>query len=258
MTKCVPFVLLFALLVTSCGSDSPSSKNTDSIPKIIVVKDTIPTVAIALTMGGDTISSVNASDLFYSFNKSRMSTKKKSLSPKEVRKRFMPVDPECEGEAMWQLERFFFLDSLKKINESVDHDMGQTIEVVIRVVDTIKKTPEGCWVAWTMYYTTAKQCPFAEGTYYMLSTYSKEGKLISTQCMGGDASGGDAPISWSTTQSTNIFQDGSFRSLYADSTEDYDEEKGKPIASVLRRTYTGKIATSGKIASEEKEIDRTE
>lgn len=254
----------FLFLTCGCGNDAPLSSNNDSIPRIIVnkdtvaIKDSIPQIAIALTMGGDTIAPDNASDLFFAFNKTTMNSKRKLLSPKEVRKRFIPIDPNCDGEAMWQLERFFFLDSLKKINESVDHDMGQTIAVNIRVVDTIKKTPEGCWVAWTMYYTTAQQCPFAEGTYYMLSTYSKDGKLISTQCMGGEASGGDAPISWSTTQATNIFQDGSYRSLYADSTEDYDEEKGKPILGVLRRTYTGQITASGKITSEEKEIERTE
>jgi hypothetical protein len=253
--------ILWSLLV-SCGSDDASTKSSDSIPRIIVAKDSaavndsIPATAIAFSLGGDTIVTGNANDIFFSFTKSMENNKCKLLSVKEVRKRFLPIDPNCDGEANYQLKRFFELDSLRKADEDIDHDMGQTINVEIRVVDTIKKNKDDCWVAWTIYYTTAQQCPFAEGTFFMLTTYDKAGKLISTQCMGCIAGGGDAPISWTKTHTSNIFQDGSFRGLYADSTEDYDEAKGKPVYSIYRNVYTGQIAPNGKITVNQKEIER--
>lgn len=259
--------IISAVVLTAfcaCGSEEPSENNSDSTPRIIVAKDSIvpvdtsPKTSLAFTMGGDTIATGNANDIFYSFTKKLALNKRKPLSVKEVRKRFMPFDPNCDGEANYQLIRFFELDSLHKAGETIDGDMGQTIQVDIRLVDTIKKTPEGCWVAWTLYYSTAAQCPFSEGTYFMLSTYDKAGKLVSTQCMGCDAGGGDAPISWTKTHSTNIFQDGSFRGLFADSTEDYNEEQGRAQISVYRRTFTGQISGAGTISVEEKEIERTE
>ncbi len=264
MQKLILVGFLSVLILGSCGNETTTNKPEDSIPKIIVAQDsvpvidTIPSIAIALTMGGDTISTSDRSVIFYSFTKSLTDNKKKILSAKEVRRRFLPIDPDCDPEAAYQIQKFFILDSLKKIGEPIDGDMGQTIQVDIRLVDTIKKTPEGCWVAWTMWYTTPQACPFAEGTYFMLSTYDTKGKLISTQCMGCDAGGGDAPISWTKTHSTNIFDDGSFRGLYADSTEDYNEETDKPVISVYRRTFTGQISAAGKITVEEKEIERTE
>lgn len=264
MRKKAPLIIVAILMLNACGNEQSKNLSTDSIPKIIVSKDSviitdsIPAVALALTFGGDTIAPADRASIFYSFTAALSKSKKKPLSVKEVKKRFLPIDPDCEEESMYQLQRFFVLDSLKKIGEIPDGDMGQTIQVDIRLVDTIKKTPEGCWVAWTLYYTTPQACPFAEGTYFMLSTYTKEGKLVSTQCMGCDAGGGDAPISWTKTHSTNIFQDGSFRGLYADSTEDYDEEIGKPLVSIYRRTFTGQISDAGKITVEEKEIERTE
>lgn len=256
------FVL--CIMLCSCGSTTTTENNSDTIPRIIVAKDSVPAsdtllpATIAFTLGGDTITTSNANDIFFSFTKKLIALKRKPLSVKEVRQRFLPIDPNCDGEASYQLKRYFELDSLRNAHEDIDSDMGQTINVEIRLVDTLKKHADGCWVAWTMYYTTAQQCPFAEGTYFMLSTYNKSGKLVATQCMGSVAGGGDAPISWTKTHTSNIFQDGSFRGLYADTTEDYDEKKGKPVYSIYRNVYTGQIAPDGKITVNEKEIERTE
>jgi hypothetical protein len=75
--------------------------------------------------------------------------------------------------------------------------------------------------------------------------------------MGCDAGGADAPISWTKRHETNIFKDGSFRGLFADSTEDYDAND-KPVYSIYRKTYTGQIDTTGRIVLDEKEIERSE
>ena len=253
-----------ALFLLSCGSETTvTDKAQDSAPDTIVNHDTIPeadttpALTLASTMGGDTITPEDRSQIFYAFTVKLAENKRKPITAKEARKRFMPLDPNCDQDAAYTLQAFFKLDSLKRIGETPDPDMGQIVSTEIKLIDTIRKTPNGSWVAWTLSYSTAEQCPYAHGTYFMLTTYDKSGKIISTQCMGCDAGGADAPISWTKRHETNIFKDGSFRGLFADSTEDYDAND-KPVYSIYRKTYTGKIDTTGRILLDEKEIERTE
>lgn len=257
-------IALVTSIAMSCGNETKVSDTTvDSLPDSVAVNDTVKlndTIAfnaIASTLGGDTISPADRSQIFYSFTVKLAENKRKLITAKEARKRFMPLDPNCDQDAAYTLQAFFKLDSLKRLGETPDHDMGQIVEAEIRLVDTIRKTPNGSWVAWTLAYSTAQQCPYAHGTYFMLSTYDKSGKMISTQCMGCDAGGADAPISWTKRHETNIFKDGSFRGLYADSTEDYDVYD-KPVYSIYRKTYTGQIDSTGRIVLNEKEIERSE
>lgn len=253
-----------ALFLLSCGSETAvTDKAQDSAPDTIVNHDTIPAadttpaLTLASTMGGDTITPEDRSQIFYAFTVKLAENKRKPITAKEARKRFMPLDPNCDQDAAYTLQAFFKLDSLKRIGETPDPDMGQIVSTEIKLIDTIRKTPNGSWVAWTLSYSTAEQCPYAHGTYFMLTTYDKSGKIISTQCMGCDAGGADAPISWTKRHETNIFKDGSFRGLFADSTEDYDAND-KPVYSIYRKTYTGKIDTTGRILLDEKEIERSE
>ncbi len=256
--------MLVALFLLSCGSETAvTDKAQDSAPDRIVNHDTIPAAdttpafTLASTMGGDTITPEDRSQIFYAFTVKLAQRKHKPMSAKEARKRFLPLDPNCDAEAGYSIRAFFEIDSLKKIGEEPDHDMGNVVFAEINLIDTIRKTPSGCWVAWTIFYSTAEQCPYASGTYLMLSTYDKNGKNISTQCMGCDAGGADAPISWTKRHETNIFKDGSFRGLFADSTEDYDAND-KPVYSIYRKTYTGMIDSLGRIVYDEKEIERSE
>jgi hypothetical protein len=262
--KLLRFVLPLAMLaLSSCGNDTTTTANNmDTTADTVAVVDSIPkdTVSIELIaakLGGDTIATDDKSQIFYSFTADPGKKKGTKLSAKQVKKRFMPLDPECDGEATYKVERFFYLDSLANLGEDPDYDIGQLVTVNISLLDTIKKTPEGSWVTWRIDYATAQSCPYAEGTLFMLSTYDATGKNISTQCMARNEGGADAPISWTCNEKSNIFQDGSFRSLYADSTQDYDEND-KLVYSVMRKTFTGQISAAGKITRTELEIERSE
>jgi hypothetical protein len=249
--------------IASCGSDNSTTINhidttADSAVVVDTIPvDTIPVEALAAKMGGDTITPADKSQIFFSFTADPLKKKGTKLTAKQVKKRFMPLDPECDGEAMYKVERFFVLDSLNKIGEEPDHDLGMIAFAEIALLDTIKKTTDGCWVTWRIDYETVQACPYASGTLFMLSTYDAAGKNISTQCMARNEGGADAPISWTCLELTNIFMDGSFRCLYADSTEDYDEND-KPVYSVMRKTFTGQISAGGKITRTELEIERSE
>lgn len=258
------FLLPAAIVAfASCGNDNTTTTTSvDTAADSVVVvdslpKDTIPVEALAIKMGGDTIAPADKSQIFFSFTADPAKKKGTKLTTKQVKKRFLPLDPECDGEAMYKLQRFFVLDSLAKLGEEPDYDLGQLAFVQIAFLDTIKKTAESSWVTWRIDYETVQACPYASGTLFMLSTYDAAGKNISTQCMARNEGGADAPISWTCHEYTNIFTDGSFRSLYADSTEDYDEND-KPVYSVMRKTFTGQISAAGKITRTELEIERSE
>ncbi len=247
----------------SCGNENTTTtNNVDTTTDSLVVvdslpKDTVPTEALATKMGGDTIAPADKSQIFFSFNAALSNKKGKVLSGKEVRRRFVPLDTECDPEAAYKFQRYLYLDSLKKAGDSPSDDMGQMVWAEIKLLDTIRKDSNGCWVTWRLDYETAQACPYAMGTLFMLTTYDKSGKQISTQCMARDEGGADAPISWTCREYSNIFLDGSFRSLYADSTEDYDVND-KPVYSVMRKTFTGQISSAGKITRTELEIERSE
>ncbi len=251
------------LLLASCGESASTHNSIDSTSDSVVVAvdtipaDTIPAEVVALKLGGDTITPSDQSLIFYSFTNKMLKNKNKALTVKQVRTRFAPMDPTCDFEAAWTFQRFFYLDSLKKIGESPDTDMGQTVFVEMKVYDTIKRSPSETWVAWTMVYETAQSCPYASGTFFMLSTYDVTGKLVSTQCMGRDLGGADAPMQWVSVQSCNVFTDGSFRALLCDTSADDDFKVAQDI-SIMRRTYTGMIAAGGKITVTEEEIERNE
>lgn len=251
------------VIFLSCGDNASSERKHDSVADSVIKNDTVaqmdtvPAAIIASQLGGDTITPQDKSQIFYSFTKKMVENKNKVLSAKEVTKRFLPVDPECDEESMWTLRRFFELDSLKKIGEQPDSYMGQTILVEIREYDTIRVDDNSIWVAWTMFYETEQACPYATGTYFMLSTYDKYGHLISTQCMGRDCGGADAPLQWVSKQESNIFNDGSFRGLLADTSGEDDFDKDPDIA-IMRKTFTGVIASGGKITTEVKEIERND
>lgn len=254
---------LATLVFASCGGETSTTSRTvdTTVDSAVVVdslpKDTIRAEALAVTMGGDTIVPADKSQIYFSFNADLAKKKGKVIPAKEVRRRFMPLDPECDMEASWKLQRYFALDSLKKLGESPDSDMGQMMWGEVKLLDTIRKDATGSWVTWRLDYETAQACPYASGTLFFLSTYDANGKNISTQCMARDEGGADAPISWTCHEWSNIFQDGSFRSLYADSTEDYDAND-KPVYSVMRKTFTGQISAAGKITRTELEIERSE
>lgn len=251
-------------LCFSCGDENQSQTKTDSIQDTTHVvadslpaPDTMPSIAIASGMGGDTILPSDKSLVFFSFTKKLTDNKNKPLSAKEVNRRFSPMDPHCEAEAAWTFQRFFFLDSLKKIGEEPEHDMGQTVKVEIHEYDTIKKTSSETWIVWTMWYETEQACPYATGTYFMLSTYDANGKLVSTQCMGRDCGGADAPLQWVSVQESNIFTDGSFRGILSDTSGEDDFRVASDL-SIMRKTFTGMIAQGGKITTTVKEIERNE
>ena len=252
------------LVLYSCGNEPSATTNkvdTSSVDTTVVVDsmptDTIPVSALATSMSGDTITPADKSQIYFSFGKDLINKKGKVLSAKEVRRRFTPLDPECDGEVSYKLQRYFALDSLKRLNESPDSDMGQMMWGEIKLLDTIHKDSNGCWVTWRLDYETAQACPYASGTLFLLTTYDKNGKPVSTQCMSRDEGGADAPISWTCHEYTNIFKDGSFRGLYTDTSQDYDAND-KPIYSVMRKTYTGQISTAGRITRTELEIERSE
>lgn len=265
MTHIFRFILPAAMVViASCGNDTPATTNTvdttaDDTVAVIdsVPHDTIPVEVLAFKMGGDTITPTDKSQIYFSFNKKMNNVAAKALSVKQVRARFYPMDPSCDAEAAWTFQRFFYLDSLKRIGESPETDMGQTIFVEIKEFDTIRKTPSETWIAWTMAYETSQSCPYATGTYFMLSTYNAAGKLVSTQCMGRDCGGADAPLQWVSVQTCNVFTDGSFRALLCDTSADDDFKTAQDI-SIMRKTFTGVIAAGGKITTNEKEIERNE
>jgi hypothetical protein len=249
------------ILLTACGSDSTTS-DSDSVPVSVTaadtgLPDTVPSAALALSMRGDTIAPAERSLIFYSFTSDLVNKKGRALAPKEIRSRFMPLDPLCDGEAIYKLQRLFFLDSLERRGEEPDPDIGQLASVKAALLDTIRSSANGYWVTWRIDYATTEACPYASGTLFMLSTYDAAGKNIATQCMARNEGGADAPISWSCVEVCNIFEDGSFRSLYADTTEDYDAND-KPVYSVMRKTFTGQISSAGKITRTELEIERSE
>jgi hypothetical protein len=256
----LPFIVVFA----SCGSDTTTTTTnlvdttSDTVAVVDTIPiDTIPQPGIATTLGGDTIVTSDKSQIFFSFNQKLFDKNGKALSAKEVKRRFLPLDPECDGEIEYKLKRFFALDSLKKLGEEPEHDMGQIMWAEVKMIDTIRKDSNGCWVIWRLSYETEQACPYASGALVMITTYDAKGKQVSTQCMSRDEGGADAPISWSCHEYSNIFKDGSFRGLYADSTEDYDEND-KPVYSVMRKTFTGQISAAGKITRTELEIERSE
>jgi len=252
------------LAFASCGDPVSTQNNIDTTADTTVVvidslpADTLQPDVVAFKMGGDTIVPSDQSLIFFSFDtRMNIAFTGKALSAKQVRNRFMPIDPACDGEAAWTLQRFFYLDSLKRIGESPDTDMGQTVSVEIKEYDTIRKTQSETWVAWSMGYETAQSCPYASGTFFMLSTYDAAGKLVSTQCMGRDLGGADAPLQWVSVQTCNVFTDGSFRALLCDTSAD-DDFKTATDMSVVRKTYTGVIAAGGKITMTEAEIERND
>lgn len=257
-----PVVLLF--FFAACGSDpNTSNTNVDTVAHVIANVDplpndtVLPAEALALSLRGDTIAPADKKMIFYSFTSALGKKKGKKLAAKDVRKRFLPLDPACDGEAAFKLHRLFFLDSLAKIGEEPEFDLGALVSVEAALLDTIKKSADGYWVTWRIDYATVEACPYATGTLFMLSTYDANGRNISTQCMAREEGGADAPISWTCHEACNIFTDGSFRSLYSDTTEDYDEHN-KPVFSVMRKTFTGQISAAGKISRKELEIERSE
>lgn len=252
------FFVLLCFVLISCGENQRNTASIDTIADTqdaLASSDTLPREIIASRLGGDTITPENKSLIFFTFSKALSENNNKPLTAKEVRKRFYPMDPECDDEAQWTFQRFFYIDSLHAIGEEPDDDMGQTVEVVIREFEAIKQTPEESWVVWTMHYKTAEMCPFASGTYYMLSTYDAKGKHVSTQCMGRDVGGADPPVSWSASHESNIFTDGSFRGVMADTSGDMEAPED---LSIVRKTYTGMISPGGKITTEVKEIERNQ
>lgn len=259
----LPIALCF--LHASCGNGSekpPVSADTVSDTShtsdaVVTHPDTLPAALIASGMEGDVIAPSDADLVFFRFRKELDANTHKVLTAREVRSRFTPVDPECDEEAAWTFQRFFYLDSLHRLGEEPETDMGQTVKVEIREYDTIKNTPLETWVVWTMFYETSQACPYATGTYYMLSTYDAGGKLVSTQCMGRNCGGADAPLQWVSVQESNIFTDGSFRGLLCDTSGEDDFRAAKDL-SIMRRTFTGRIAPGGKVTTEVKEIERND
>lgn len=252
-----------ALILFSCSGPQQETNHdsaviTDSVPvtNYLPPQDSAPKDLIASGLHGDTIITADKALVMYTFDKKMNTNKHKVLSGKDARARFMPVDTSCDDEARYYLAKYFELDSLHKRGKEPVQDLGVIVKMEIKEYDTISSSPSHTWVAWTMYYESYPACPFSQGTFFMLSTYNAAGKLVSTQCMGRDCGGADAPMEWSTVQTCNLFMDGSFRGLYCDTAGDRSEEK--PDLSIIRRTYTGSISEAGKITTVIKEIERNE
>lgn len=239
--KYFPFLLLPFLLLSSCGD---SSRKTTKDSARILTGDTV------VVTGGDSLHPDTAVVLFR-FDKhlslSEESKKTESLPAKDVRKRFWPLDEACNEDARDVLQRFFALDSLKKKDWDAN-DIGQTVEVIVRVVDTVKVPGNYYAVAWIMYRESYPACPFSYGTYYMLTTYTKNGARISTQLLGLNEGAADAPVTFSADETAELFRDGSFKGVHAD-TSDCGEDDPKPADCVEIRhyTYQGHITADGHI-----------
>lgn len=251
-------VVAFAFF--ACGNEKEKNKTDSSVTDTIakadtVAADTIPKTATAVLLGADTIEPSDASLILYRFNEKLIKEEIKTLSVKEVRKRFMPIDTNCDMESSSTLLRFFYLDSMDRAGDHSYSDLGQTVKVEIRLIDTIPVSPDFTTVAWTIYYSTYEACPFSAGTYYMISTYDKNKKLISTQQMGMNTGGGDAPMSFSSVEKGNLFRDGSFKILHADTSEDGDAPE-KTRYDVFRKLFRGYIGKDGRIVREEIELKK--
>lgn len=257
-----PFALftVSCFLFFACGNEKPDSVS-GSLSSVTVTKndsvaaDTLPQTAIALLTGGDTIEPADASQILYRFNEKLIGENSKTLSLKEVRKRFMPVDPECSSEPAMALQRLFYLDSMNRAGDRSYSDPGQIVQVDVRLIDTIPVSTEFTTVAWTIYYSTYEACPFSAGTYYMISTYDKNKKLISTQQMGMQSGGGDAPVSFNTVENGNLFKDASFKILHIDTTEDGDAP-AQTRYEIYKQLFRGSIGKDGKIVREEIELKK--
>jgi hypothetical protein len=261
----VRYILFIAIVITaSCGNPASVKQTSDSTADTVAVAidsapgDTIPTEGIAFKMGGDTIAPKDKSQIFYSFDNRLLKKDGKKLSAKEARKRFWPMDTACDAEVIYKFQRYFELDSLKKRGQTPQSDMGQMIVGEITLLDTIKKSPSGTWILWSLRYESERACPFSYGTFFMISTYNAAGKNISTQCMSREEGGADAPLTWSTVQTCNIFQDGSYRALFCDSVGDVTDDSNTEYSSIVRKTFTGVISDGGKITRKELEIERNE
>lgn len=255
---------LCVLILFSCGENSSSEQKHDSVADTVNTNDTaaqldtVPAAIIASQLGGDTITTADMSQVFYPFSNDLLTRTGKKLSAKEVKERFYPLDTACDAEVVYKIQRFMLIDSLKKRGEFPDSDMGQMIFGEAMLLDTIKRSPSGTWVLWSLRYKSEDACPYSEGTFFVLSTYDAAGKLVSSQCMARDEGGADAPLFWSTKQTCNIFTDGSFRGLYCDTVGDYNDDGSATYSSIIRKTYTGTISSAGKITRTTKEIERNE
>ena len=260
MLKNSILVISFSFLLFSCGpNQSKEIKIVDSIVTAVtdsISVDTTPKIQIAELLGGDTIIPNDKSLILFQFDSKLIDKNKKVLSAKEVRKRFLPIDSTCEMEAAYTLKRLFELDSMKRAGATSFGSEGQTIEVLARVIDTLTISPNYISVVWTMTYHTYEACPYSAGTYYMLTTYEKTGKLISTQLMGLSIGGGDAPYSFSQGENGYLYTDGSFKSNRADTTEDGDVV-GKNRFEITKQSFKGRIDNSGHIIKAEIELPKS-
>jgi hypothetical protein len=247
--KISPLVLPLIFLFASCGGNQSAPKTDSDSLKTISKIDSVPAAPktpIADLLGGDTIAPHDASVILFHFDNKLAGNKSKSLSVKDVRSRFMPIDSACDPSAANVLSAFFTLAKKKGGSD----DIGSIVEVIVRLVDTLKVSPAFTTVTWTMTYRTVEACPYSAGTYYMASTYDKSGKIISTQQLGLSISGADAPVSYSNDENGNVFNDGSFKSVRIDSTTE-TKDNGKEKTAVEKHVFKGTIQANGKIVRQE-------
>src|ERR1700751_1814651 len=108
----LPVIFLFA----SCGGNQSAPKTDSDSLKAVSKIDSVPAAPktpIADLLGGDTIAPRNASDILFHFDKNLIDKKSKSLSAKEVRSRFMPMDTACDASAANVLSAFFDIAAKK-------------------------------------------------------------------------------------------------------------------------------------------------
>lgn len=243
--RLLPFV--FCLALAACGNDHSSSESKDSLPK-----DSVPALATALQLGGDTLEPADANAVLYRFDEKMIGDTGRiaPLSVEEVRKRFWPVPENCDQEAAYMVRQLFYLDSMNAKGDHSYEEPGATVSVQIREIEKLQVNPGINAVAWAISFSSYAACPFSTGTYYMLSTYDKSGKNIATMMMGDRMSAGDPPSMFSGSTVCNLYRDGSYKSLQVDTTEDLDAPE-KDRYEIHRSVFRGTIGNDGSISREE-------
>jgi hypothetical protein len=250
-------LLLPATLLFSCGNESAvQEKTTDRVVLLqpdTLKSDSINPNLIAFVLGGDTISPKEAASILYRFDEDLIRDTITPLSVKETQAMFPQLDSACDHFAQTTLARFYYLDSMNRAGNDSYLDLGQIVKVEIRLLDTIAFSEAFATVVWSMHYATYEACPYSAGTYYMLSNFDKKGNLISSQLMGKQTGGGDAPYSFTETGISNLFVDGSFKTMERDTSTDGDAPK-KTQHEITKYAWRGAITKEGKILREQLEL----
>lgn len=249
-------LLAFVLVFTLFYKEKEQSHQKNNLVKNNSTATILPKTKIAFLLSENTIKPADTSQILYHFDDKMIQINQKKLSAKEIVKRFMPPNRNYDDDNtiyIDMLKRFFYLDSLNSASDDPYIGVGQIANVEVRLVDTIPVSPAFTTVAWTIYYSTSDGSPDSEGWYYMISTYNKSRKLISTELIGKETTGGDSPLRGSCSLRGNLFRDGSFK-LQETTIEEFgtkEEEKEEYYIETISKIFLGFIDKNGKIMKKE-------